>query len=174
MLSSEPIFPKPVEGRIPNFIGAEEAARKLSLQREWKEAEVIFVNPDSPQRHVRYLGISQGKILVMATPRIKEGFLLLDPEEIPASRYYEASTISGAFRYGRKVGLEVPRIDLKVTGSVAVDEGGGGSVRDTVTPTWSTGYWGRSGLSESAPRSPPLFTIFRSWRRSLWRNMTCP
>ncbi|MEM3869935.1 MAG: 5-formyltetrahydrofolate cyclo-ligase, partial [Candidatus Korarchaeum sp.] len=42
------IFPKPVEGRIPNFIGAEEAARKLSLQREWKEAEVIFVNPDSP------------------------------------------------------------------------------------------------------------------------------
>ncbi|MEM0295764.1 MAG: 5-formyltetrahydrofolate cyclo-ligase [Candidatus Korarchaeum sp.] len=119
------IFPKPVEGRIPNFIGAEEAARKLSLQREWKEAEVIFVNPDSPQRHVRYLGISQGKIVVMATPRIKEGFLLLDPEEIPASRYYEASTISGAFRYGRKVGLEVPRIDLKVTGSVAVDEGGG-------------------------------------------------
>lgn len=119
------LFPKPVEGRIPNFRGAEEAARKLSLQEEWKEAEVVFVNPDSPQRYVRYLGISQGKIVVMATPRIKEGFLLLDPDEVPASKYYEASTISGAFKYGRKIGLEVPRIDLKVTGSVAVDERGG-------------------------------------------------
>lgn len=119
------LFPKPAEGRIPNFIGAEEAARRLSLQKEWGNAGVVFLNPDSPQRHVRYLGLSQGKVIVMATPRLREGFLLLDPEEIPSGRFYEASTISGAFKYGRKIGLDVPKVDLKVTGSVAVDERGG-------------------------------------------------
>ncbi|MCC6029984.1 MAG: 5-formyltetrahydrofolate cyclo-ligase, partial [Candidatus Korarchaeum sp.] len=50
--------------------------------------------------------------------------LLLDPKRIPITRYSEASTISGAFKYGKKV-LEVPKIDLKVTGSVAVDREGG-------------------------------------------------
>ncbi len=119
------LFPKPIRGRIPNFVGAEEAARKLSLQREWEEAEVIFVNPDSPQRQVRYLGLSEGKMIVMATPRLREGFLILDPREIPVSRYREASKISGAFKYGRKVRLDIPKVDLKVTGSVAVDERGG-------------------------------------------------
>jgi 5-formyltetrahydrofolate cyclo-ligase len=117
-------FPKPIFGRIPNFVGAEEAAEKLSEQEEWKEASVIFVSPDSPQRHVRYLGLLQGKLVVMATPRLREGFLLLDPEKIPITRYSEASTISGAFKYGKKV-LEVPKVDLKVTGSVAVDREGG-------------------------------------------------
>ncbi|ACB08300.1 5-formyltetrahydrofolate cyclo-ligase [Candidatus Korarchaeum cryptofilum] len=117
-------FPKPISGRIPNFVGAEEAAEKLSEQEEWKEASVIFVSPDSPQRHVRYLGLVQGKLVIMATPRLRERFLLLDPKGIPITRYSEASTISGAFKYGKKI-LEVPKIDLKVTGSVAVDREGG-------------------------------------------------
>ncbi len=117
-------FPKPISGRIPNFLGAEEAAERLSGQEEWKEANVIFVNPDSPQRYVRYLGLLQGKLVIMATPRLREGFLLLDPKRIPIARYSEASTIAGAFKYGKKV-LEVPKIDLKVTGSVAVDKEGG-------------------------------------------------
>jgi 5-formyltetrahydrofolate cyclo-ligase len=117
-------FPKPIFGRIPNFVGAEEAAEKLSEQEEWKEASVIFVSPDSPQRHVRYLGLVQGKLVIMATPRLRERFLLLDPKGIPITRYSEASTISGAFKYGKKI-LEVPKIDLKVTGSVAVDREGG-------------------------------------------------
>ncbi|MCC6029300.1 MAG: hypothetical protein LM591_04110 [Candidatus Korarchaeum sp.] len=68
-------FPKPIFGRIPNFVGAEEAAEKLSEQEEWKEASVIFVSPDSPQRHVRYLGLVQGKLVIMATPRLREGFV---------------------------------------------------------------------------------------------------
>lgn len=118
-------FPRPIEGRIPNFEGAEVAARNLSKLEEWRRAETVFINPDSPQRSVRYLALLHGKTLVMATPRLREGFLLLDPREVRAENYSEASTIAGAFRYGRKIGLKVPRIDLKVTGSVAVDPMGG-------------------------------------------------
>lgn len=118
-------FPKPIEGRIPNFEGAEEAARKLSQLEEWKRAESVFMNPDSPQRSVRYLALLHGKKVVMATPRLREGFLLLDPREIPSRAYHEASTIAGAFKHGRRIGLDLPKIDMKVTGSVAVDPRGG-------------------------------------------------
>ncbi len=114
-------FPKPVIGRIPNFKGAEQAAVNLTMQPEWRGARVVFVNPDSPQKHVRLLALMQGKVLVMATPRLREGFLLLDPKKIPPYRYSEASTIRGAFKWGSKIYLDVPKIDLKVTGSVAVD-----------------------------------------------------
>jgi len=119
------LFPKPIKGRIPNFKGAERAAINLTLQEEWRKAETIFVNPDSPQKYVRMLGLMQGKLLIMATPRLREGFLLLDPKKIPPASYEEASTIRGAFKFGKKIGLDLPKIQLKVTGSVAVDLRGG-------------------------------------------------
>jgi 5-formyltetrahydrofolate cyclo-ligase len=119
--------PYPVEGRIPNFKGAVEAARKLSKLPEWIRATVVKVNPDSPQRPVRMLALKEGKVLVMPTPRIKSGFLLLDPSRIPASHYQKASTIRGAFKYGvllkslSDVERRLGRVDFIVEGSVAVD-----------------------------------------------------
>jgi 5-formyltetrahydrofolate cyclo-ligase len=119
-------FPRPVYGRIPNFIGAEEAASRIVSLNIWEKAEVVKANPDSPQRPLRYHALINGKILVMATPRLREGFLILDPRKIPSSKYGFASTIRGAFIYGYKAGLrELPRIDLVVTGCVAVDRRGG-------------------------------------------------
>jgi len=119
------LFPKPVYGRIPNFIGAEKAAERIFGLKEWMRAEVVKVNPDSPQKHVRYRGLVEGKKVIMATPRLLHGFLLLDPKTIPRDKYNYASTIRGAFIYGKKIRLEeIPRIDLVVTGSVAVDLSG--------------------------------------------------
>ncbi|RLG43867.1 MAG: 5-formyltetrahydrofolate cyclo-ligase [Thermoproteota archaeon] len=119
-------FPKPIKGRIPNFVGAEIAAAKLRQLEEYKRARVIFCNPDSPQRPVREFALKDGKILVMATPRLKKGFLLLDPRKIPSSAYSRASTIRGAFEYGKLVGpWRLPSINLKVMGSVAVSPEGG-------------------------------------------------
>ncbi|MCS7367461.1 MAG: 5-formyltetrahydrofolate cyclo-ligase, partial [archaeon YNP-WB-062] len=50
-------------GRIPNFIGAEEAAKNLIQLDLWKKAEVVKVNPDSPQRPVRRYALMHGKTL---------------------------------------------------------------------------------------------------------------
>ena len=66
-------FPLPVYGRIPNFVGAEQAARRLSGLKEYQEAQVVFCNPDSPQRPVREMVLRDGKTLVMATPRLRRG-----------------------------------------------------------------------------------------------------
>lgn len=115
-------FPRPVHGRVPNFEGSDRAAERLARTNEWIRAEVIKVNPDSPQRAVRHRALVEGKTVVMATPKLRLGFLVLDPSAIPASKYSYASTIAGALKLGRLVSLrQIPSIDLVVTGCVAVD-----------------------------------------------------
>jgi len=115
-------FPKPVYHRIPNFIGAEKAAQNLRNLPEYERAKVIFCSPDSPQRPVREMTLKDDKTLIMATPRLKHGFLLITPEAI-AGKERLASTIKGAFKLGKKT-MDFPKPDLIVTGSVAVDENG--------------------------------------------------
>jgi len=121
--------PLPPYGRIPNFELAEIAALKIRGLSEWKSARIVKINPDSPQRHVRYYALLEGKRVLMPTPRIRRGFILLDPSLIPKSSYRYASTIKGAFKYGRILGnvkalRQINRIDLVVEGSVAVNKWG--------------------------------------------------
>lgn len=114
-------FPFPLQGRIPNFEGAEKAAERLRELKIWREASIIFSNPDQAQKPVRQRALVDGKILIMATPRLKEGFLEVDPEKIRGHEDY-ASTIKGAFKFGKAVSLEsFSEIDLVITGCVAVD-----------------------------------------------------
>ena len=112
-------FPLPCWGRIPNFVGAETAADKLRQLEEWKRAKVVFVNPDSPQRKVRENALKDGKILVMASPRLKRGFILIEPAKVRGKERF-ASTIRGAFQFGVET-QDFPKPDLIVEGSVAVD-----------------------------------------------------
>lgn len=115
--------PYPIEGRIPNFVGAEEAASRLTKLRGFLETDVVKINPDSPQRPVRYMALYMGKKVVMPTPRIKKGFILLDPDGIRNIGF--ASTIKGAFRLGKITRLEdLPEIGFIVEGSVAVSPDG--------------------------------------------------
>ena len=110
-------------GRVPNFKGAERAAHILSETEEFQKAGTVFVAPDSPQRPVRELVLHHGKVLVMPTPRLKSGFLLVNPVK---GMEKKASTIKGAFKLGEAISIEeVPVIGLVVQGAVAVDYTGG-------------------------------------------------
>lgn len=85
---------------------------------------MIKANPDSPQTHVRRLALEQGKMLVMAVPRLRDyhPFRLLDPRRLSNANLRDAATIKGALKYGVITDLEqVPNIDLFLTGSVAVN-----------------------------------------------------
>lgn len=110
-------FPRPVHNRIPNFIGASEAAKRAAELPEWKSAKTIVANPDSAQRPLRQIAIEQAKLLIMASPRLKAGYLALEPPKPGA-----AATIAGAFKYGKKLDSRIPKPDLIVTGCVAVDK----------------------------------------------------
>lgn len=118
-------FPMPVYGRIPNFADARLAAKRLCETEAFKNAETVFCCPDSPQRWVRLAVLGQDKNLVMASPRLKEDFILLDPHQIDPTHYAEASTIAGAFKHGKHIGPANLKVDFKVTGSVAVTMEGG-------------------------------------------------
>ena len=116
------IFPLPVKGRIPNFIGSNKAADLVRTLPEWKKAKVVFANPDSPQRKIREFALKDGKILIMASPRLKHGFLQINPQDV-RTREEEASSIRGAFRYGKPV-KDMVKPDLIITSCVAVDRAG--------------------------------------------------
>jgi 5-formyltetrahydrofolate cyclo-ligase len=120
-------FPRPVFNRIPNFVGSESAAQRLIEIEEYKNAKTICCNPDSPQRPVREHILRDGKILIMAPPRLKEkGFLVLSKKSIRADMIRRASTIKGTFQFGNMMKpSEIEKIDLKIAGSVAVDRKGG-------------------------------------------------
>ncbi|PYS46587.1 MAG: 5-formyltetrahydrofolate cyclo-ligase [Acidobacteria bacterium] len=113
-------------GRIPNFVGAEQAADRLCELDFWKRAKVLKCNPDSPQRPVRLRALKEGKIVYMAVPRLREleCFIELDPSRL-GKKVTQASSIEGAFRFGRSVRPERMRqIDLIVCGTVAVNTEG--------------------------------------------------
>lgn len=118
-------FPKPVHGRIPNFIHADIAAQRLAALHEFRNAASVKVSPDAPQRPVRHRVLWEGKLLLTPTPRFREGFLSLKADRIPRASLTAAATIGGAFRFGEKVPLDrLPPIDLIVVGSVAVSRDG--------------------------------------------------
>jgi len=113
-------------GRIPNFTGAEACAKQLAETRYWKNARILKINPDSPQRAIRQRALAEGKIIYMAVPRLRsdQPFIELDPKKLKCSPY-AASSIKGAGQFGRLVALDqVQKIDLVVCGSVAVNRRG--------------------------------------------------
>ena len=113
-------------GRIPNFVGAEAAAIKLSELAGWRSAQVVKANPDAPQLPVRARALEDGKLLYMAVPRLRDPkpFTRIDPRalEVPPRK---AASISGAGAHGRAVAIgRMRRIDLVVCGTVAVNRQG--------------------------------------------------
>jgi 5-formyltetrahydrofolate cyclo-ligase len=105
--------------KIPNFKGSDLAAKRLSQTIEWDESNVIFSSPDSAQIPLRKYALNDGKTLIMATPKIKNGYLIMNPENIDNHEF--AATIDGAYKYGEFIN-ELPKIDLVVEGSVCVDK----------------------------------------------------
>ncbi|XP_021283708.1 5-formyltetrahydrofolate cyclo-ligase-like protein COG0212 [Herrania umbratica] len=115
--------PRPVHHRIPNFIGAPAAAKNLSELQVFGMANCVKVNPDSPQKQVRFLTLSDGKKLLTPQPRLRTGFFsVLESSKLTPSTINEACTSLGVAKYGRPIGLdEKIKVDLIVIGSVAVD-----------------------------------------------------
>ncbi|MFU8813727.1 MAG: 5-formyltetrahydrofolate cyclo-ligase [Pseudomonadales bacterium] len=117
--------PLPPHGRIANFAGAAAAARRLLQEPLLQSARSIKVNPDSPQRYVREAALQHGIRVYVPTPRLQEGFMLLDPQRIPRMSLGEAATRATMARWAAPVALEqMPQLDAIVTGCVAVTASG--------------------------------------------------
>ena len=64
----------PAFDRIPNFVGADVAAKRLGELDEWKRARVVKCNPDPPQIPVRLRALYDGKLLFSPVPYLTKGF----------------------------------------------------------------------------------------------------
>ena len=115
-----------VRGRIPNFMGADEAADRLATLQAWHEAAVVKSVPDAAQRAVRERALVEGKLLYMAVPKLAEAepFYLLDPAALTVTPETAADRREAA-RIAPRVDIENMRaVDLVVTSCVAVSASG--------------------------------------------------
>ena len=118
-------FPFPPHGRIPNFKGSAEAARRLFTIPLFRDARRIKCNPDSAQRAVREEALRRGIVVYVPTPRLAGGFKELDPARIPPERLREAASIAKSEAWAEDVALaDLPAMDAIVCGSVAVSPDG--------------------------------------------------
>jgi 5-formyltetrahydrofolate cyclo-ligase len=118
-------FPFPLVGRIPNFKGAEKAASYVQSMDFYKDAEVVKVNPDAPQLPLRASVLKDGKTLLIPTPRLKDGFVMIKSGWVPKGEERNAASIKHMNTYGKVVPLtDIPAIDLIVVGSVAIHRDG--------------------------------------------------
>src|SRR5207253_10231679 len=88
-------------GRVPNFVGAEQAAHLLREMAVWRRALVVKINPDAPQLAVRRLALAEGKIIYIAVLRLRteQCFLEVDPLRV-GKKAILAGSIAWACRYG--------------------------------------------------------------------------
>ena len=118
-------FPFPIHGRIPNFKGAEAAAKLLFEVSPWKDAKFLKINPDSPQKPLREEALKRDITYFMPTPRLRAGVMKFDPARIPAEKFREAAALSTCAAWAEEVSLDaLPPIDAIVAGSVAVTRSG--------------------------------------------------
>ena len=120
----------PVASRIPNFVGADWAAQRLSELPFWAQARIVKCNPDPPQIPVRLRALYDGKILYTPVPELVKGFpfVRLDPEELKRRdiSFEMAATSQGAVAVGKPVNFEdMEPMDVIVVGCVAVTAQGG-------------------------------------------------
>ncbi|CAM9716753.1 unnamed protein product [Heterosigma akashiwo] len=117
-------FPRPVHHRIPNFKGAEAANEQLARLPEFQGASCVKVNPDTPQKQIRFITLNSGKTLLVPQPRLRTGFFSrLLKSNIPAPQLQKACTQAGVKDFGEAIGFDqpLPKVDLVVVGSAAVD-----------------------------------------------------
>lgn len=115
-----------IRHRIPNFTGAEAAADRLRATAQWDAATCVKVNPDSPQWPVRQRALQDGKVVVMAEPRLAAvpAFRVLDPQRLEVAPR-AASSIKGAQSHGAPTrARDLAPIDLVVVGCVGLDRRG--------------------------------------------------
>ena len=120
----------PVWSAIPNFVGADAAAKRLSDLAAWKAASVIKCNPDPPQIPVRLRALYDGKTVFAPVPELKTGvpFVKLDPARLKAHRVsFELAAVSQGFlQHGEPVEFEdMPYLPFCVVGCVAVSRDDG-------------------------------------------------
>jgi 5-formyltetrahydrofolate cyclo-ligase len=149
-----------VFSRIPNFVGAEEAASRLAAMPFWAEARIVKSNPDAPQIPVRRKALEDGKVVYTPIPELTKGFpfVELDPEDLARRgiSFADAARSEIFVEIGKPMEFrQMKPMDLLVVGSVAVSREGGRTGKGAGFADLELGIFHQLGL---VPPSAPLVT----------------
>ena len=154
----------PSYDRIPNFVGADVAAQRLSELDAWKRARTIKCNPDPPQIPVRLRALYDGKLLFAPVPYLTRGFpyLRIDPDRLVAKGvdFETAATAQGFVEHGEPLGFEdMEALDFCVVGCVAVTRSGGRTGKGAGFADLEHGIFRQLGLTNA---DTPIATTVHS------------
>ena len=116
--------------RIPNYVGAEIAAERLTALPAWGSARVVKANPDPAQIPIRRKALEAGKLLYAPVPELVKPFpfVELDPEDLARRgiAFADAARSEVFVEIGKPIDFTamVP-MDFIVVGCVAVTRAGG-------------------------------------------------
>ncbi|MGE3496488.1 MAG: 5-formyltetrahydrofolate cyclo-ligase [Candidatus Binatia bacterium] len=113
-------------GRVPNFSGADRAAKLLTQLTIWKRAKAVKFDLSAPQLALRRAALADGKVIYIPVPGLhaERCFLEVDPARLGANAW-RAACLRGALKYGKPLAPhELRGIDLVLVGSVAVSRQG--------------------------------------------------
>ena len=171
----------PVFDRIPNFVGADAAAKRLSELDEWRRARIVKCNPDPPQIPVRLRALYDGKLLFSPVPYLSKGFpyLRIDPDKLAAKGvdFETAATARGSWSMGSRSGLRTCPNSTSVSSAASPSRGlAGERERAPDLRISNRACFANSGSSVlDAARDDCSFLAGRGrFRRSSWRAMTRP
>lgn len=155
----------PARSRIPNFAGADMAAKRLSDLPAWKAARVVKCNPDPPQIPVRLRALYDGKIVYAPVPELTKGFpfVRLDPAILQKDGidFELAATSQGFLRHGEPAQFaEIEQLDFVVVGCVAVTRAGGRTGKGGGFADLELGIF--TELGKVSPHTPVATTVHSS------------
>lgn len=116
--------------RIPNYVGAEAAAERLTTLPAWGAARIVKSNPDPAQIPIRRKALEAGKILYAPVPELVKPFpfVELDPEDLARRgiAFSDAARSEIFVEVGTPIDFrEMKPMDFIVVGCVAVTRAGG-------------------------------------------------
>lgn len=115
----------------PDFRGSASAIDRVIALPCYQAAAVILVTPDNSLERLRVQALRDGKRVLVATYRLRRGFVLLHPARIEQSKYEMAACLDGMEKpgIGRPVTLaqmrdECLKVDMCVTGGLVFNAQG--------------------------------------------------
>ena len=115
----------------PDFRGSASAIDRLVSLPCYQSASVILVTPDNSLEQLRYRALKDGKRVLVATYRLRRGFVLLHPGRISETKYEMAACLDGMEKpgIGRAVSLsqmqdECLKVDMCAIGGLVFNAQG--------------------------------------------------
>jgi 5-formyltetrahydrofolate cyclo-ligase len=113
--------------RPPAFAGINRAAERLRRQPEYLRATLLAVMPDPALLQVRINALQDGKVLLLATPGLKQGLVRITNQDVPLPQRSRDLRGGALFKGGKPLrlpGAKLGKVGLMVGAVVAVDEQG--------------------------------------------------